>query len=445
MNNIVKWSVILLMLLLLSSCFGGGGGSDGSGTAPSIDNLNYSPQGAFLNAGGGSITLSGSIDFIDPDGDISNYVLTIVDSGLNVISTLSDPIPGVGGITNATLLLLVQVNTTIVDDYGFSVYLNDSKGNTSNILSGVFPVTGPTATISNIPDTGVDGCYNQTTSIDCPISASDPFYGQDYHYTSNPMSFTNNGDGTITDNVTSLMWQMDHDGFSYNWFEATGTYDATNNPGTTDVCGGLTLGGHTNWRLPEKRELKSIVDYGVVSPSIDATYFPSTGIFNYWTASEYDSTTAWYGQFLDGSIKQGDKTTDMHLRCVRGTPWGNTTFVDNSDGTVTDTISGLMWQITGQGSSYDWEEMLGVCTGLSLAGHTDWRLPDIKELESIVNAEASLDILQGIYCSSSTIADENESVWMIQFHPTSNYGETFQHGAGNSKSTCNSFYSRCVR
>ena len=448
-DNRYKLSRLLILycviILGITSILASGGGSNNGGdSAPSIDTLDYSPQRAFLNDGGGSINLSGSVNFHDPDGDISGYVLTIADSSHNVTSTLSDPIPGLNGITSATLILSLFVTTTTPDDYSFSFYLIDSKGNTSNTLSGIFPVIGPIHTTSNIPDTGVDRCYNQSTIINCPTSANEGFYGQDHHYSSNPMNFTNNGDGTVTDNVTSLMWQMDHDGFSYNWFEATGNFDATSNPDTLDACGDLTLGGYIDWRLPEKRELASIVDYGVDNPAIDTTYFPSTGVFLYWTNTEYDSTKAWYGIFSDGSIYQGDKTTGMHVRCVRGTEWGTTNFVDNADGTVSDTVSGLMWQQTGQGNTYNWEAMLGFCTGLDLAGHTNWRLPDIKELESIVDAEASLDILPGIYCSSSTVADENNSVWLVQFNPLG-YGEIFRHGAGYSKDICSNFYFRCVR
>lgn len=424
---------------------GNGGGNGGGGTAPNISNLNYTPTGAFLNDGDGSTTVNGSIDFSDPDGDIASYVLTITDSSNNVVASLSDPIPGVGGVTNGNLFITLLVNTTVVDDYTVTVYLIDSANNASNTLTGLFPIVGPTQVSSNLPDTGVDKCYNQNSIINCPISEINAFYGQDNHYSSNPMSFTNNGDGTITDNVTSLMWQRIPDGIFYHWYDASGTFDATYNPGTTDICGDLTLAGYTDWRLPEKNELQSIVDYGIAIPAIDITYFPNTDISDYWTNTEYNSSDSWHVKFTDGSVVLGAKNIVKMVHCVRGAIWGNPTFSDNGDGTVTDTTSGLMWQKTGQGTTNDWQEMLGVCSGLSLAGYTDWRLPDIKELVTTINAEASLDILQGLYCSSTTIAEENNSVWVIQFSTSSNYGEIFPYGAGNSKYFCNSFSSRCVR
>jgi len=423
-----------------------GGGSGGGGiSSVSISDLEYLPKDAYLNDGDGSRIVNGEINFNAPDGNVASYLLTVFDSNGTIVSSLSNPIPGVAGVTSGSLSLSLIVNTTVAGNYSVEIYLIDSGNNASNTLTGIFRIFAPIKTTSKIPDTGVDKCYDETAVINCPISQGDPFYGQDYQYSSNPMNFTNNMDGTITDNVTSLMWQMDQDGLVFNWYKATGTFNAVNNPGTANICGELTFAGYTDWRLPEKRELLSIVDYGKINPAIDTVYFPNTGVFNYWSNTAINSTNAWYGKFVDGSIKSGDKTTGMHLRCVRGVVWGGNSFIGNGDGTVTDTDSGLMWQKAGQGSSHEWEEMLGICAGLNLAGHTDWRLADIKELESIVGAEASLDIQPGIYCSSSTIDDENDSAWVIQFSPSADYGEVFRHFDGHSKQACSSFLSRCVR
>ena len=325
--SFATWVISMTLALILSSC-GGGSSTSGSGSAPGISNLTYSPQSAFLNDGNGSLILNGSITFNEPDGDISSYVLTVYDSSFNVISNLSDPIPGIAGITSGNLQISLQVNTTVVDDYSFEIYLTDLDDNVSNTLSGIFPITGPTQTTSNIPDTGVSKCYNQSGVINCPLLASQPHYGQDFHYSSNPMNFTDNGDGTIRDNVTSLIWQMDHDGQQYNWYESTGTFDATSNPATTNICGNLTTAGHSDWRLPQKRELASIVDRGVVNPAIDTAYFPNTNGFNYWSSTAADSPNAWYGRFSDGSIISGDKASQHHLRCVRGNLWGVSAFTD---------------------------------------------------------------------------------------------------------------------
>ena len=59
-------------------------------------------------------------------------------------------------------------------------------------------------------------------------------------------------------------------------------------------------------------------------------------------------------------------------------------YVDNGDGTVTDSATGLMWQKSDDGEWKTWAEALEYCEGLSLAEHDDWRLPDMKELASIM-------------------------------------------------------------
>ena len=78
-------------------------------------------------------------------------------------------------------------------------------------------------------------------------------------------SYTDNGDGTVTDNVTGLMWQQTVPTGTYTWAQAVA------------YCPTLTLADHSDWRLPSRIELVSIVDLGVTSgPMINSTYFPST-------------------------------------------------------------------------------------------------------------------------------------------------------------------------
>ena len=86
-----------------------------------------------------------------------------------------------------------------------------------------------TCLISTIPDTGQTGDYTST-------------FGEDSDYTINPPSYTDNGNLTVTDNVTGLMWQQEDDNLTYNWYEASGTFDVTYNSGTTDVCGQFNTG-----------------------------------------------------------------------------------------------------------------------------------------------------------------------------------------------------------
>ena len=81
-----------------------------------------------------------------------------------------------------------------------------------------------------------------------------------------------------------------------------------------------------------------------------------------------------------------------------GDEYGSNDFTDNGDGTVTDSATGLMWQHDDSGAGMQWEDALAYAEDLSLAGHDDWRLPNAKELQSIVDYTRSPD-----YSSSAAI------------------------------------------
>jgi hypothetical protein len=97
--------------------------------------------------------------------------------------------------------------------------------------------------------------------------------------------------------------------------------------------------------------------------------------------------------FADGRIKgyprdRGRNGSPMKqfVRYVRGNPaYGRNEFVDNGDGTVTDRATGLMWQKGDSGKPMDWKDALAYAEGLRCGGHDDWRLPNAKELQSIVD------------------------------------------------------------
>ena len=84
-------------------------------------------------------------------------------------------------------------------------------------------------------------------------------------------TFTDNGNGTVTDKNTGLMWQKQDDATGYNWYVAAGVHDATYNPTTKSVCGELTLAGYSGWRLPSNAELMSLVDDSIPSPGPGST------------------------------------------------------------------------------------------------------------------------------------------------------------------------------
>ncbi|MEP1487693.1 MAG: DUF1566 domain-containing protein [Algibacter sp.] len=257
-----------------------------------------------------------------------------------------------------------------------------------------------------IVDTGVSEFYSNEAIIMEP-NTNDAFYGQDATYLGNQSSYTNNNDGTITDNVTGLVWEKDM-GAKMTFDEAF--IKAKNSK----------LGGYTDWRVPTIKELYSLIIFtGKVKGAVSIDKFIDTEYFRQplgntdigereidaqtWSATEYvgrtmiKDVTVFGVNFVDGRIKGYPKykprtgnENKMHFRMVRGnTKYGENNLVDNGDGTVSDYATGLMWQKADDGKGRNWEESLVYAENIELANYSDWRLPNAKELQSIVDYSRS--------------------------------------------------------
>jgi len=292
------------------------------------------------------------------------------------------------------MLLRYFIFTAMV--LSFFVACSQEKDETTDALDGDYEFT------YKIIDTGVKAFYSAGSIIPEP-KPGEAFYGQDANYTGNQPSYTNNGDGTITDNVTGLMWEQSM-GEKITFDEAFTKAKESN------------LGGYSDWRVPTIKELYSLIQFtGQVKGATAIEFFIDTNYFEQplgnvsmgereidaqtWSSTEYvgktmrNDETVFGVNFIDGRIKgypkykpaTGDANT-MYFRMVRGnTEYGNNNFVDNGDGTISDLATGLMWQKSDDGVSRDWEEALKYAEDLELAGHNDWRLPNAKELQSIVD------------------------------------------------------------
>jgi len=256
-----------------------------------------------------------------------------------------------------------------------------------------------------IVDTDQSKFYNNTSEISQP-KEGDNFVGQDANFVGNQPSFTDNGDGTITDNVTGLMWQEGLFDSKYTYQEAL------------DVAENSTLAGYNDWRLPTIKEIYSLMEFSGSTgfegiggePFIDTDYFEFRygDEYNpyerpidaqYATSTAYVSTVmngqpGMFGLNLaDGRIKCYPQTKDFEVKLVRGnTDYGINNFLDNGDGTVTDMATGLMWDQSGSSEGMNWEEALQYVQdldSLNYLGYNDWRLPNAKELQSLVNYSRS--------------------------------------------------------
>lgn len=285
-------------------------------------------------------------------------------------------------------------------------------------------------TMLRLPDTGQTGNYTST-------------FGEDSDYLINVPSFINNSSNIVVDTVTGLMWQRTDGGEM--------TYEAAK-----IYCDTLTLGGYTNWRLPDCHELFSILNHNRTNPAIDTLYFTKT-LAEYWWSSQRqanDTTKIWVtnagggvGNHLKTETISAGGTKRFHVRAVRdvNTPVSiPQKFINNGNGTTTDLITGLTWQQIPIADSLTWEQALTYSENLNFAGYSDWRLPNIKELQSVndealINPSVNQTFFSGVsvkkYWSSTSLPNQTTKAW---------YFDT-QFGITTYDFKTRAFYVVCVR
>lgn len=306
---------------------------------------------------------------------------------------------------------------------------------------------------SVLTDTSQEMCYSYMGDMydldEIPCNAAVSCYGQDGHYTQAPKpSYANNLDGTVTDLNSGLMWQQNPDCVRRSWQTAK------------DYCENLVLANHDDWELPSRHQLVSILDFGRWHPALNTDYFnhcpsgPEQYWEFYWTGTtitgkpqEAYTVEFYHGGPLGSLSAENSKLAGSRVRCVRGSSLPVSHFVDNQDGTVTDTTTGLMWQKGHQPTLTQWRGNLDYCEDLELAGHTDWRLPNIRELETLIDdtrynpsIDPLFDSYSNEYASSTTIAiDPERDILPAEF------SVAFVNGSIIDSSKRNILGARCVR
>ena len=259
-----------------------------------------------------------------------------------------------------------------------------------------------------IVDTGQSIFFDNAKSIPKPLPGQ-PFFGQDAQFSRNVPRYTDNGDGIITDNVTGLIWQKSFSVMAYE--------EAVQKVKT------FSLGGQRDWRLPSIKEVYSLALFSGVDassremsgvPPVAKPFIDSVFDFQYGANgprpidTQLLSSTIYQGQTMggqktvfgfnaaDGRIKgypmfdprrrSGKKFT---VRFVRGrSDYGRNNYHDNGDGTISDLATGLMWAKSDSGQGMNWQkalEWVSQKNASAYLGRKDWRLPNAKELQSIVD------------------------------------------------------------
>ena len=240
---------------------------------------------------------------------------------------------------------------------------------------------------------------------------------------------------TVVDRVTGMMWQRTPPSGSYSQVEAR------------SYCADLTLAGQSDWRLPSRLELVSLVDFSR-APAIDPVAFPDALKIQgwFWSASPLnqsspsDGPRGWTVNFRVGDTNT-TSTADYEkwsVRCVRGGPHATGERYLIQAGTVKDAWTGLVWQNPNGSAVFRWSEAQQYCASLELQGK-GWRAPSMKELQTIVDdsrrppgtASAAVfvepsDYQTLLYWSSSQAVYKPGGQWYVDF----GYGQSAASGGG---------------
>jgi hypothetical protein len=164
----------------------------------------------------------------------------------------------------------------------------------------------PVLFAGSLPDSGQTKCYNNSGEIPCPDIGGN-FYGQDGNYQRYLPSYKLSADGlSVADLNTGLIWQKSDDGTKRSQTAAE------------SYCLGLAVGENTDWRIPTRQELVTIVDYGRTAPSINPIFGCKADM--YWTGTDsarYPGTSGWYVDFESGFAGGISTGTLNYVRCVR--------------------------------------------------------------------------------------------------------------------------------
>ncbi len=299
--------------------------------------------------------------------------------------------------------LVFSLTTTFMLLSAF-VNKNDETRNLAENLTDVsgYPIVGTNQTTF----------YGNQNEISAP-TPGEAFYGQNANYPGTAPKYKDNGDGTVIDLVTGLMWSRSPDLDGDDDIDAN---DKLTYAEAVKSTADFNIGGYDDWRLPTIKELYSLILFSGIDPRIEDN--SANGLVPFINIEYFDFT---YGDidageriidaqfassnmyvdgkllfgvnFADGRIKgyglkmpfgRGEKT--FFVLYVRGREtYGINDFKNNNDGTITDNATGLMWMADDSGTGMNWEEALHYAENYEFAGYTDWRLPDVKELQSIVD------------------------------------------------------------
>ncbi len=399
--------------------------------------------------------------------DFSTNVVTNTQATVTITNSSQNATSFEWSFPNGTPTSSTDENPTVVyaEDGNYTITLVASNGTDSDTESAEITITGIESAISyevDFPDidgypmvsTGQTVFFDGDEEITITPNEGDTWYGQNANYVGTPSSYTELDNGWVLDNNTGLVWTKEFTSkMLYSEAEAK-----------RDSLSALT---DFDWRIPSCKELYSLMNYGtgqangndVIASFIDEDLFDiKIGDTSndereidgqVWSSSFYEGLTNNIDEGhlapnpVDGRIKTYPTTdlatnTDKEyylLLCAGNINYGINDYTDNADGTITDAATGLMWKGDDGAEIYTFTEALAFAESSEFAGYTDWRIPDVKELQSIVdysrgptsaeglpaidtdyftctpitNTGSAFNPTYGYYWSNTTLSDGNQT------------------------------------
>lgn len=359
--------------------------------------------------------------------------------------------------TSVMVSSTVQVSGSTANDFTNSVSYIVTAADSTTATYTVTVTVAATPSVIRLPKTGQTICYDSAgTTIACGNTGQN---GElQFGVVWPGPRFGTNGDTTITDNLTGLIWAPN--GNLMPSRDSGWDADGTANDGAVtwqhalDYVAKLNAEnylGHNDWRLPNRKEMKSLINYGQPDTTqwLNSQGFTNVQATFYWssTSSAYNAIGAWRVDIHGGRVNNWFKTqynpvwpvragqgtgaaaeqpktgqticydsaggvitctnTGQDGEVQKGVAWPNPRFTNTDNSTpingniVLDQVTGLIWPKDGNApgpvacapaATKTWQGALDYITCLNsniYLGYADWRLPDVNELESLLNAGQS--------------------------------------------------------
>lgn len=235
----------------------------------------------------------------------------------------------------------------------------------------------------------------------------------------------------VVDSITGLVWQRD---------AAPGTADYAT---AVAYCNGLSLSGCSQWRLPERIELASLVDHRTFIPTLGAPFGNTPTDVQYWAATAATSSANnWMVNFYNGNTFWNADTALGHVRCVTA---GAVSTAPPSRYTITattvrDVDTQLEWLRAPSSSTYSQAGAAAYCTGEATDGG-GWRLPEVQELETLVDTTVGPPAIN----TTAFPGTPSATFWSVSTYPGAGMVIDFTDGFINNSPVANLHTVRCVR